>query len=47
MTFDKKAIEAEGYSTVIPVIITNSDSITVHKAAPGAVSAGSTIMTFE
>lgn len=47
MTFDKKAIEAEGYSTVIPVIVTNSDSITVHKAAPGAVSAGSTIMTFE
>ena len=47
MTFDKKAIEAESYSTVIPVIITNSDSITVHKAAPGAVSAGSTIMTFE
>lgn len=47
MIFDKKAIEAEGYSTVIPVIITNSDSITVHKAAPGAVSAGSTIMTFE
>ena len=33
--------------SAIPVIITNSDSITVHKAAPGAVSAGSTIMTFE
>ena len=48
LTFDKEAIEKEGYETVTPVIVSNSTNHTaVCKGEPGMIKAGDLIMTVE
>ena len=48
LTFDKEAIEKEGYETVTPVIVSNSTNHTaVCKGEPRQIKAGDLIMTVE
>lgn len=48
LTFDKEAIEKEGYETVTPVIVSNSTNHTaVCKGEPRMIKAGDLIMTVE
>ena len=45
LTFDAKAIENEGYKTVTPVIVTNSDTFTqIQTAAEGTVQTGAALL---
>lgn len=44
--FDKNAIQKAGYPLTTPIIVTNSDDLSITKASVGMVSKGSTIMTF-
>lgn len=45
ITFDKAAIEAKGYNTVTPIIVTNSDNYSeIIKAADGVVNIGDKLM---
>ncbi len=44
LEFDKAAIEKEGYKTITPVIVTNSDDFADVERHPGAVVAGKDIL---
>ncbi|MDR3766670.1 MAG: glucose PTS transporter subunit IIA [Butyricicoccus sp.] len=44
LEFDKAAIEKEGYKTITPVIVTNSDDFADVERHPGAVTAGKDVL---
>lgn len=45
MKFDLNALKNEGYDTVTPVVVTNSEDYELHKASSGGVKNGSVIMS--
>ncbi len=47
LKFDAKAIRKEGYNTIVPIIVTNSDEFTLNKATKGKAAEGAAIMTIE
>ena len=47
LSFDKKAVEKAGYKTITPVIVTNSNELSLELAMRGSVEVGSAIMNAE
>lgn len=47
MKFDIAAIQAAGFDTTTPIVVTNGDTFTVTPAADGAVKPGAALMKLE
>ena len=45
ISFDREAIAADGYDTITPIVICNSDSFAQVECHTGAVQAGDTVLT--